>query len=404
MKCLLIFLPVLLGEKLRFKKLEPKEPEIFKGPLSEGCQSEAYPSERVLYEPKTYQINLDLDPSERWTAIGKDYAEHVQALLKVVIGVVNKIDDRLVPFVLKNLPKLAESLPENYVAEMTGLAKAAEVDFGEIVLYNIFYEVFSACTSIIAKGDNGELLHARNLDFGLFVGWDFQNMTWPLSEALRPAVVNMEFQKDNKTLYTSAGFVGYIGVFTGVKPNAFSFSANERFSLDGGYVGIIEWILGKHDAAWLGFYSRDIFEQCDDYACAKASMEKTEMVSPVYFILADGKSQNDGCVITREREKVHATVNLNQEKDQTKSGSWFLLQTNYDPDKSPPFFDDRRNPGIKCMNKMGEKSSISKGGMFDVLSTKPNLNMLTVYTSLMNLKTGTIETYIRECPFPCSPW
>ena len=90
---------------------------------------------------------------------------------------------------------MAESLPENYVAEMTGLAKAAEVDFGEIVLYNIFYEVFSACTSIIAKGDNGELLHARNLDFGLFVGWDFQNMTWPLSEALRPAVVNMEFQR-----------------------------------------------------------------------------------------------------------------------------------------------------------------------------------------------------------------
>ena len=80
-------------------------------------------------------------------------------------------------------------------------------------------------------------------------------------------------------------------------------------------------------------------------------MEKTEMVSPVYFILADGKSQNDGCVITREREKVHATVNLNQEKDQTKSGSWFLLQTNYDPDKSPPFFDDRRNPGIKVCAK-----------------------------------------------------
>ena len=55
----------------------------------------------MLYQPKTYQINLDLDPSDRWTAIGKDYAEHVQALLKVVIGVVNKIDDKLVPFVLK---------------------------------------------------------------------------------------------------------------------------------------------------------------------------------------------------------------------------------------------------------------------------------------------------------------
>ena len=55
----------------------------------------------MLYQPKTYQINLDLDPSERWTAIGKDYAEHVQALLKVVVGVVNKIDDNIVPFILK---------------------------------------------------------------------------------------------------------------------------------------------------------------------------------------------------------------------------------------------------------------------------------------------------------------
>ena len=72
-------------------------------------------------------------------------------------------------------------------------------------------------------------------------------------------------------------------MFTGVKPNAFSFSANERFSLDGGYVGIVEWIMGKHDQAWLGFYSRDIFEKCDDYKCAKKSMTEMEMVSPGEF-------------------------------------------------------------------------------------------------------------------------
>ena len=51
-----------------------------------------------------------------------------------------------------------------------------------------------------------------------------------------------------------------------------------------------------------------------------------------------------------------------------------------------------------------DQQTIDKAGVFDVLSTKPNLNMLTVYTSLMNLDDGTIETYIRECPFPCSPW
>lgn len=42
-------------------------------------------------------------------------------------------------------------------------------------------------------------------------------MTWPLAEALRPSVINMVYKKNNETLYTSAGFIGYIGVFTGVK-------------------------------------------------------------------------------------------------------------------------------------------------------------------------------------------
>ena len=41
---------------------------------------------------------------------------------------------------------------------------------GDIVLYNIFYEVFTVCTSIVAHDDKGTMYHARNLDFGLFMG------------------------------------------------------------------------------------------------------------------------------------------------------------------------------------------------------------------------------------------
>ena len=78
---------------------------------------------------------------------------------------------------------------------------------GEVVLYNIFYEVFTVCTSIVAEDPSGrnhfwqhciqwrssgrvsefmilcdqqrtliilfiagKLIHARNLDFGLFLG------------------------------------------------------------------------------------------------------------------------------------------------------------------------------------------------------------------------------------------
>ncbi len=38
---------------------------------------------------------------------------------------------------------------------------------------------------------NGNMYHARNLDFGLFLGWDLPNDTWKLSELLRPLIMNV---------------------------------------------------------------------------------------------------------------------------------------------------------------------------------------------------------------------
>ena len=34
---------------------------------------------------------------------------------------------------------------------------------------------------------------------------------------------------------------------------------------------------------------------------------------------------------------------------------WFILETNYDNWNNPPFYDDRRTPGKKCMTESGQK-------------------------------------------------
>jgi len=39
------------------------------------------------------------------------------------------------------------------------------------VLYNIFYEIFTVCTSIVGQDKSGKMYHARNLDFGLLLGY-----------------------------------------------------------------------------------------------------------------------------------------------------------------------------------------------------------------------------------------
>jgi acid ceramidase len=95
--------------------------------------------------------------------------------------------------------------------------------------------------------------------------------------------------KDGQKLFTSASFIGYVGIFTAVRQKEFSLTINERFNVDGGWVGIIEWLLGKHSAHWLGFLTRDIFENCDNFKCAQDNLMQAEMVSPVYFVLASGQ-------------------------------------------------------------------------------------------------------------------
>jgi hypothetical protein len=39
-----------------------------------------------------------------------------------------------------------------------------------------------------------------------------------MSEALRPLVVNFEFQRKGKTAYITTGFAGFVGAFTGFRP------------------------------------------------------------------------------------------------------------------------------------------------------------------------------------------
>ena len=47
---------------------------------------------------------------------------------------------------------------------------------GEIVLYNIFYEVSSLCTSVVGQDPNGYIVHGRSLDFGLLMGYGDRNI------------------------------------------------------------------------------------------------------------------------------------------------------------------------------------------------------------------------------------
>ncbi|XP_013386217.1 acid ceramidase [Lingula anatina] len=371
-------------------------------PQKEECVTGKYPPPQTAeYQVPKYVVNLDLPAADRWTHIVKERAKSIVNLLQKFKDFVKALDaklaEKIFDYVDHNLGNLTNTLPQPYADEIKGIAKATEIPLGEVLLYNIFYEIFTVCTSIVAEDPAGKLYHARNLDFGLFMGWDFKNHTWVITEALRPMIMNIEFQMKGQVVYKAVTYAGFIGAITGMIPGVLTMSMNERFNLDGGYLGIIEWLLGDHNGKWMSFLTRDVLMYSTSYQQAKETLSKDELLAPGYYILG-GNSSGQGCVITRSREKSLDIWELNPGK-----GVWYLLETNYDHWKAPLFVDDRRTPGMRCMNQTTQQN-VGFAGIFNVLSTKPVLNKLTTYTALMQVNAGKLETYKQHCDDPCWPW
>lgn len=336
----------------------------------------------------------------RWVKAIQPYAPQVQELLQLIKDFLgnSSTSREIISIVDKYLPKMMESFLPEYRDELSGIATATGTELGEIVLFNIFYEVFTVCTSIVANGGPSlGNLHARNLDFGLLMGWDQANNTWRITEALRSMVINVDYTRGGKTVFKAVHFAGYVGVLTAIKPQTFTLSMNERFNSDGGFIGIFEWVLGNHNASWMGFLTRQVMETASSYAEAKSMLANTALLAPAYYILGSNDT-GQGCVITRSREKAVDVWEM------ASTGYPWILETNYDHWEEPLFIDDRRTPANKCMQQVEARGAMNISGIFDMLSSKPVLNKLTTYTALMNVNLGSLESYIRNCPDPCWPW
>ena len=112
-------------------------------------------------------------------------------------------------------------------------------------------------------------------------------------------------------------FAGFPGVFTVIKPNAFSISINERVSFKSqiSQLVLISFMLGGGiNAEQL---ARKAMIECEDYNCAVKMIGTSVLVKPIFFIVA-GIGRNEGVVISRDRIGIDNIDELSDEK-------WFLL-------------------------------------------------------------------------------
>lgn len=244
-------------------------------------------------------VNLDLPPQDRWTEIVTPLATAIETMILELVDLIPQpLRTKVMAAIDANASRWCDNFPAPYGDEIRGIAKATGIDLGLIVLFNIAYEIEGGCTSIVAQDSNGQLLHGRNLDFGLFFGWDKVNHTWALTELLRPLLFNVRFVSQGQVVMNSTYFAGYVGLLTGYKTGGFSITVDTRFDRNL-WKGLFKWLEGDYTAQFLSFTTRSVMMNAASYADALVALNDTVMVGPSYIILG-GVKPGEGAVITRE--------------------------------------------------------------------------------------------------------
>lgn len=348
----------------------------------------------------SFEINLDLPPYERWQAVTGQYKQEIKGVLQVIKSLLLPLfHGKAVHFIDKYMGGWQDKIRQPYKDEIAGIANATGITMGEMVLYNLFYEIHSFCTSVVAKDVNGKMYHGRNMDFGMLMGWNTTTHMWTLTQHLRTVTADIKLMKGGKVFANEVTFIGFVGIFNGMKKDAFTLTMNTRFDMkNGGLLHIVQWLFGltPDNMEFTTFHARTVLETCNTYEEAKLSLMNTPLMAPCYYIIA-GVSQQ-GAIIARDPTKTVDVVDLG-----SVGHEWYILQTNYDPKKTPLYLDDRRTPGHKCMQQLGQ-SNLTLSGLYNVLSSKTTLNKETVLTVMMQPHAGTFATFERECPDPCWPW
>jgi acid ceramidase len=165
--------------------------------------------------------------------------------------------------------------------ELESLARQLELPVSKAVLCNLYYDLFKfawsrpfACTAFAVETSDG-ILHARNLDW------------WTENSALSRYTTVTRFLNAQAGDFSTVGWPGFTGVFSGVAPGRFAVTLNAVLSLEPARL-----------ATPITFLLRTALEDCLSFEAALKVLSGTPIPCDCLLLLT-GIRQGELAVIER---------------------------------------------------------------------------------------------------------
>ena len=177
--------------------------------------------------PPVIPIDLRLPPAARWrlTPSQCDQARTLLRSYQADLGLSAGISG---PFVVAARP----FVPPDHWAELESLARHLSLSVADVALCNFYYDALKVtlghafgCTAFAVDAPGG-ILHARNLDW------------WSPDDALARCTAVCRFTGAPAGSFTTIGWPGFLGAFSGIAPGRFAVSLNAVLSEEPAQPGI----------------------------------------------------------------------------------------------------------------------------------------------------------------------
>ena len=211
--------------ELRPRKSKDRTPSSAPRTSEVLSNTDTVPEDPVTVDakPPIYIIDLSLPPSQRYVHVARDFKSTIGELTQLFDEVLDTIKPRIVPRCFCHFLAwvfLQRLFHREQTEELKGMSRVLDLPMYLLVAYNVFLDLLMGCTSggVLVKENGparGRMMHFRTLDWGM--------------PALRKAIVQYNFVEspDGKVIATTIGYVGFVGVLTGVKKDL-SVSLNFR--------------------------------------------------------------------------------------------------------------------------------------------------------------------------------